>query len=275
LAESAPETVMADPAAADAAELDAEPADSEPDEEPDEEPEDEPEEEEEEAPPRTTFADLGLSAPILRAVSEAGYLHPPPIQEQAIPVVLMGRDVLFKRITSGTDMLTLVTHLEQIQAKEGPDGLPGQTLVLDSLSHYADLVIEEIAAGRKNGMDQQGWGALATHFRLLQQRLRNLDLHVIYTSLAETLTNDTGAAIGGRPRLTGAARDMLPSACDLILYLDVRDSVGQAAPIHRAYSRPKAGYIARSRFPTLPGEMTLGTTPGATLWDQLRPHVGG
>ena len=40
------------------------------------------------------FADLGLSEPILRAVREMGYLHPTPIQEQAIPVVLMGRDVL-------------------------------------------------------------------------------------------------------------------------------------------------------------------------------------
>ncbi|HEV7268608.1 MAG TPA: DEAD/DEAH box helicase [Falsiroseomonas sp.] len=47
-----------------------------------------------EEPPRTTFADLGLSEPILQAVSESGYLHPTPIQEQAIPIVLMGRDVL-------------------------------------------------------------------------------------------------------------------------------------------------------------------------------------
>ena len=46
------------------------------------------------APPRPTFADLGLSEPVLRAVADAGYLHPTPIQEQAIPVVLMGRDVL-------------------------------------------------------------------------------------------------------------------------------------------------------------------------------------
>ncbi len=45
-------------------------------------------------PARTTFADIGLSEPILRAVTEAGYLYPTPIQEQAIPVVLMGRDVL-------------------------------------------------------------------------------------------------------------------------------------------------------------------------------------
>jgi superfamily II DNA/RNA helicase len=44
--------------------------------------------------PRITFADLGLSEPVLRAVADAGYLHPTPIQEQAIPIVLMGRDVL-------------------------------------------------------------------------------------------------------------------------------------------------------------------------------------
>ncbi len=43
---------------------------------------------------KTTFADLGLSEPIIRAVSEAGYLYPTPIQEQAIPIVLMGRDVM-------------------------------------------------------------------------------------------------------------------------------------------------------------------------------------
>jgi superfamily II DNA/RNA helicase len=45
-------------------------------------------------PARATFDDLGLSAPILRAVHEMDYLHPTPIQEQAIPFVLMGRDVL-------------------------------------------------------------------------------------------------------------------------------------------------------------------------------------
>jgi superfamily II DNA/RNA helicase len=40
------------------------------------------------------FAALGLSEPILRAIAEKGYKNPTPIQEQAIPVVLMGRDVL-------------------------------------------------------------------------------------------------------------------------------------------------------------------------------------
>jgi superfamily II DNA/RNA helicase len=43
---------------------------------------------------RTTFHDLGLSDLLLRAIEEKGYLHPTPIQEQAIPIVLQGRDVL-------------------------------------------------------------------------------------------------------------------------------------------------------------------------------------
>ena len=40
------------------------------------------------------FVALGLAAPIVRAVVEKGYLTPTPIQEQAIPFILMGRDVL-------------------------------------------------------------------------------------------------------------------------------------------------------------------------------------
>jgi superfamily II DNA/RNA helicase len=40
------------------------------------------------------FDELGLSPELLRAVADAGYTTPTPIQEQAIPVVLTGRDVL-------------------------------------------------------------------------------------------------------------------------------------------------------------------------------------
>ena len=42
----------------------------------------------------STFEDLGLGPELLQALAEAGYTTPTPIQAQAIPVVLMGRDVL-------------------------------------------------------------------------------------------------------------------------------------------------------------------------------------
>ncbi|MFQ5953845.1 MAG: DEAD/DEAH box helicase [Kiloniellales bacterium] len=40
------------------------------------------------------FSELGLGPEVLRGVEEAGHTTPTPIQEQAIPYVLMGRDVL-------------------------------------------------------------------------------------------------------------------------------------------------------------------------------------
>ena len=41
-----------------------------------------------------TFADLHLSDELLRAVTESGYTEPTPIQREAIPCVLMNRDLI-------------------------------------------------------------------------------------------------------------------------------------------------------------------------------------
>ncbi len=41
-----------------------------------------------------SFSDLGLGPDVLKAVEDAGYTQPTPIQEQAIPLVLQGRDIL-------------------------------------------------------------------------------------------------------------------------------------------------------------------------------------
>ncbi len=40
------------------------------------------------------FKELGLSEPVLRAIEDSGYKNPTPIQEQAIPMIQMCRDVL-------------------------------------------------------------------------------------------------------------------------------------------------------------------------------------
>jgi len=41
-----------------------------------------------------SFNTLGLSAELLRAVTDQGYTEPTPVQRQAIPVILGGRDIL-------------------------------------------------------------------------------------------------------------------------------------------------------------------------------------
>ncbi|HVQ22032.1 MAG TPA: DEAD/DEAH box helicase, partial [Candidatus Saccharimonadia bacterium] len=41
-----------------------------------------------------TFDGLGLAPELLRAIGEEGYTEPTPVQSQAIPLVMQGRDLL-------------------------------------------------------------------------------------------------------------------------------------------------------------------------------------
>ena len=72
-----------------------------------------------------SFEDLGLAPFLLRALSEQGYENPTPIQEQAIPLALAGRDLLAGAQT-GTGKtaafgLPLLQHLgTHPQAVDGP-----------------------------------------------------------------------------------------------------------------------------------------------------------
>ncbi len=45
-------------------------------------------------PPAPSFDDLGLLPELLRAVKDNGYTHPTPIQVQAIPIIMAGKDVM-------------------------------------------------------------------------------------------------------------------------------------------------------------------------------------
>ena len=69
----------------------------------------------------TTFAELGLSAKVLAAVTAAGYTTPTPIQAQAIPVAVTGRDVLGIAQTgtgkTAAFVIPMITRLETGRAR--------------------------------------------------------------------------------------------------------------------------------------------------------------
>ena len=68
-----------------------------------------------------TFAELGLSAKVLAAIEAAGYLIPTPIQAEAIPVAVTGRDVLGIAQTgtgkTASFVLPMITRLETGRAR--------------------------------------------------------------------------------------------------------------------------------------------------------------
>ncbi|HUP83146.1 MAG TPA: DEAD/DEAH box helicase [Candidatus Limnocylindria bacterium] len=64
-----------------------------------------------------TFDNFGLSAEILRAVTEQGYTTPTPIQDQAIPLVLQGRDLMGRAQTgTGKTAAFALPMLERLRA---------------------------------------------------------------------------------------------------------------------------------------------------------------
>jgi ATP-dependent RNA helicase RhlE len=92
-----------------------------------------------------SFANLGLCEPLVRAVNECGYTEPTPIQLQAIPVVLQGRDLLAAAQT-GTGKtagftLPILQHLETRPVAKLPNGRhPIRVLVLTPTRELAAQV---------------------------------------------------------------------------------------------------------------------------------------
>jgi len=69
-----------------------------------------------------SFANLGLSEALVRAVADAGYSQPTPIQTQAIPVVLSGADLMAGAQTGTGKTAAFVLPLLQRLATPAPAG---------------------------------------------------------------------------------------------------------------------------------------------------------
>jgi superfamily II DNA/RNA helicase len=88
----------------------------------------------------TTFDDLGLSPDLLRAVADAGYVTPTPIQAQAIPYVLMGRDVLGVAQTGTGKTASFTLPLIDILAGGRAKARMPRTLILEPTRELAAQV---------------------------------------------------------------------------------------------------------------------------------------
>jgi ATP-dependent RNA helicase RhlE len=156
-----------------------------------------------------TFTELGLSGPLLKALEAEKYTHPTPIQAQAIPLLLKGRD-LFGLAQTGTGKtaaftLPLLQRLNKDQKQPGRNGVralilaPTRELAVQigesirAYSHFASIRHTVITGGvpqhRQVKAMSRGVDILvATPGRLLDLvNQRHVDLHC-----AETFILDEG-----------------------------------------------------------------------------------
>jgi superfamily II DNA/RNA helicase len=89
-----------------------------------------------------TFDDLGLSPETLRAVHESGYNTPTPIQAQAIPEVLKGRDILgIAQTGTGKTAAFVLPMIDILTAGRARARMP-RTLILEPTRELAAQVAE-------------------------------------------------------------------------------------------------------------------------------------
>ena len=98
----------------------------------------------------SSFSNLSLAEPLARAVAEMGYESMTPIQEQAIPVVLTGQDVLGAAKTgtgktAAFSLPLLQRLLKHESSSTSPARHPVRALVLLPTRELADQVAQQIA----------------------------------------------------------------------------------------------------------------------------------
>lgn len=95
-----------------------------------------------------SFESLGLRAELLRAVAEAGYSTPTPIQQQAIPSVLEGRDIMGGAQTGTGKTAGFTLPLLQRLMQQSPNGKKPRSvraLVLTPTRELAAQVADSVA----------------------------------------------------------------------------------------------------------------------------------
>lgn len=99
-----------------------------------------------------SFDTLGLSAELLRAVADQGYSEPTPIQKQAIPIILEGRDIMAGAQTGTGKTAGFTLPLLQLLSaqRSANERRPVRALVLTPTRELAAQVAESIGTYGKH-----------------------------------------------------------------------------------------------------------------------------
>ncbi len=99
-----------------------------------------------------TFNELELSEPLLKAIAEQGYTQPTPVQEQAIPYILQGRDMLAGAQTGTGKTAGFTLPLLQLLHNQEPGKKPRpvRALILTPTRELAIQVYESVCTYGKH-----------------------------------------------------------------------------------------------------------------------------
>jgi hypothetical protein len=143
-----------------------------------------------------------------------------------------------------------------------------ETVIVESLSHYSELVEMELTEGGTRKMDFPRWGLYTAHLTHIRDVLWQLDAHVILTMLDKQKTDAEGNVVKAGVRLYGQSADLIPASSDALGYCE---QVPVNPPQWQVHFRRFGPYDARTRI----RNMAPGTYPNFSFAEHLAPILNG
>ena len=152
------------------------------------------------------FDTLGLAAPVLEAIEESGYTTPTPIQAQAIPVILEGRDVVGASQTgTGKTAAFALPTLSKIEKLGKP-----QILVLEPTRELAHQVAEQFEKyGKHTGLKV---GRVRRHRRSVTLSILSIIIIIFISAIIIVIITIRPTPLSGLVGAQGPGRGGVPRA---------------------------------------------------------------
>lgn len=129
--------------------------------------------------------------------------------------------------------------------------LPYKSLLVDSLTEINYLNLREVVEynykktqkGDGELAQLQDYGRSATQMRTIIRGFRDLDMHVIFSILAQDTKDDLTGQKEVKPSLTGKLSEEIPGMCDIMGYI----AADQPNSARRMYFQPTQRFRAKDR----------------------------
>lgn len=205
------------------------------------------------------FAELGLGDKILKAISETGYTDPTPIQEQSIPIVLQGRDILGCAQTGTGKTASFTIPMIEVLSAGQPKARMPRSLIIEPTRELAAQVAEDFMV--LNKYQSLSYALLIGGVKIDEQiKLidRGVDVLIVTPGRLLDLTDNGRLLLSGIKMLV---IDEVDRMLDMGFIPDVERIVKLAPPLRQTLffsaTMPKEIRLIAEKFLHNPKEITI------------------